>query len=212
MGVPDSLQQRPPGWRHVLCFTVVGLLVALDLASKALVMPWLESGMVEFQHLVPVSASAPNLAKDDHGHYRYLLAGEWLTFMHNLNYGAAFGRLAGIPWVLVVGRVLASFWLTALILRSAVGARVYLSSLVLILAGALGNLWDNFTYEPLIPDSSRPFGPVRDFIDVYFEVWDWHFPTFNIADSCITVGAILLLLSGFGGAPKVEPDESESPA
>jgi signal peptidase II len=37
---------------------------------------------------------------------------------------------------------------------------------------------------------------VRDFIDVYFASWDWHFPTFNVADSCITVGAALLLLSG----------------
>ena len=42
----------------------------------------------------------------------------------------------------------------------------------------------------------RPFGPVRDFIDVYFYGWDWHFPTFNLADSCITVGAILLLGTG----------------
>ena len=193
----------------MLCFTVVGLLVALDLASKSLIMPWLESGMVQFQHLVPASASAPDLVRDDHGHERYPLAGEWLGFMHNLNYGAAFGRLAGIPWVLVVGRVLASLWLSALILRSAVGARVYLSSLVLILAGALGNLWYNFTYEPLIQDPSRPFGPVRDFIDVYFEVWDWHFPTFNVADSCITVGAILLLLSGFGGSATPAPAEDE---
>ena len=41
---------------------------------------------------------------------------------------------------------------------------------------------------------------MRDFIDVYFYGWDWHFPTFNIADSCITVGAILLLLSGLGAS------------
>jgi signal peptidase II len=34
---------------------------------------------------------------------------------------------------------------------------------------------------------------VRDFIDVYFAAFDWHFPTFNVADSCITVGAVLLL-------------------
>ncbi|MFT7679081.1 MAG: signal peptidase II [Planctomycetota bacterium] len=212
MSTPNLDQQGPPTWRHVLCFSVVALLVGVDLASKSLVMPWLESSMVEFQHLVPVSASAPALVRDAHNHERYPIAGEWLGFMHNLNYGAAFGRLAGIPWVLVIGRVLASFWLSALILRSATGARVYLSSLVLILAGALGNLWDNFTYEPLIPDAARPFGPVRDFIDVYFGFMDWHFPTFNIADSCITVGAILLLLSGFGGAPKEEPDESELPA
>ncbi len=46
-----------------------------------------------------------------------------------------------------------------------------------------------------------PFGPVRDFIDVYFSYWDWHFPTFNVADSAISVGALVLI---FG------PHDSES--
>jgi signal peptidase II len=50
-----------------------------------------------------------------------------------------------------------------------------------------------------------PFGPVRDFIDVYFPVIDWHFPTFNFADSCITVGAIVLLLSGLAPKRAAEP-------
>jgi lipoprotein signal peptidase len=38
---------------------------------------------------------------------------------------------------------------------------------------------------------------VRDFIDVYFARWDWHFPTFNVADACISVGAVLLLAASF---------------
>ena len=97
--------------------------------------------------------------------------------------------------------------LTWLIWRVPFGQRVYLSSLVLILSGALGNLYDNLFMEP--DDPNRPFGPVRDFIDVYFTAWKWHFPTFNVADSCISVGAVLLLLSGFG-SPK-ESEESEEP-
>jgi lipoprotein signal peptidase len=32
---------------------------------------------------------------------------------------------------------------------------------------------------------------------VYFAAWDWHFPTFNVADACISVGALLLLASSF---------------
>ncbi len=53
-------------------------------------------------------------------------------------------------------------------------------SLSLILAGALGNLID------------RVFrGHVIDFLDFY--VKDWHWPSFNVADSCITVGACLLI-------------------
>jgi lipoprotein signal peptidase len=48
------------------------------------------------------------------------------------------------------------------------------------------------------------YGAVRDFIDVYTPQWretlPWgsHFPTFNVADSCISVGAVLLLVTGFG--------------
>ena len=77
--------------------------------------------------------------------------------------------------------------------------------MVLILAGALGNLYDNLFYEPLVPVPDKPYGPVRDFIDVYFEVWDYHFATFNVADSCITVGAVLLLLTGLFGRKDPEP-------
>ena len=57
----------------------------------------------------------------------------------------------------------------------------------------------------------KPFYPVRDFIDVYFASWDWHFPTFNVADSCISVGAVLLLLSSFvprRPGPGREPEEA----
>jgi signal peptidase II len=54
------------------------------------------------------------------------------------------------------------------------------TSLSLILAGALGNLTDRLFR-----------GSVVDFLDFY--VKDWHWPFFNVADSCITVGAILLL-------------------
>jgi len=54
----------------------------------------------------------------------------------------------------------------------------------LIIAGALGNLIDRFR-----------FGKVVDFIDWYHR--DYHWPTFNIADSCIVVGAVLLILFSF---------------
>jgi signal peptidase II len=54
----------------------------------------------------------------------------------------------------------------------------------LIIGGALGNLIDRLVY-----------GHVIDFIDVYYKTWHW--PTFNIADSAITVGAGLLLLDAW---------------
>jgi signal peptidase II len=123
--------------------------------------------------------------------------------MLSLNPGAAFGQLDSIPYLLVGGRVLAVLVLSWLLLRAPAGRRWVNLALVLVLAGALGNLYDNLVRArdlPLdrwYPEERFPFGPVRDFIDVYFPVWGWHFPTFNVADSCITVGAGILLLNGF---------------
>jgi signal peptidase II len=59
----------------------------------------------------------------------------------------------------------------------------------LVIAGALGNLYDN-----LFATGPRPidFGRVRDFVLLIF--WEWKFPVFNVADSMITIGAPLLLL------------------
>ena len=51
----------------------------------------------------------------------------------------------------------------------------------LIIGGALGNILDDLR-----------FGAVADFLDFYWGTW--HFPTFNVADSCISVGAALWLL------------------
>ena len=185
----EAPNSRPTRRRHLALLAVVVVLVLLDLWSKGAVFAWFQA---------PDASSS--LPRNERGHLRFALIGDWLGFMLNLNYGAAFGQGAGMPWLLVLGRCVAAVFLTVLIVRTPRGQPVYLTSLVLILSGALGNLYDNFFYRPeagamgVQPD--RPFGPVRDFIDVYFYGWDWHFPTFNLADSCITVGAILLLGTG----------------
>jgi signal peptidase II len=56
----------------------------------------------------------------------------------------------------------------------------------LIIGGAIGNLIDRLR-----------FGHVTDFIQVYHQ--DWAFPSFNIADSAISIGAVLLIMFGFTG-------------
>jgi len=58
-------------------------------------------------------------------------------------------------------------------------------ALMLVLGGAVGNVIDRIR-----------FGYVVDFIDVYYRAWHW--PTFNIADSAITIGAVLLVLDALG--------------
>ncbi len=54
-------------------------------------------------------------------------------------------------------------------------------ALALILGGAIGNVIDRIIY-----------GYVVDFIDIYYQQWHW--PAFNIADSAISVGAVMLLI------------------
>lgn len=106
------------------------------------------------------------------------------TLAHN--YGAAFSFLhdaggwqrwffGAIAVVVSAGIV---FWLYKL---PASGARFLGCALALVLGGALGNLYDRMT-----------LGYVVDFIHVHYG--SWHFPAFNIADSGITVGAIMLVI------------------
>ena len=66
----------------------------------------------------------------------------------------------------------------------------------LVIGGALGNIVDRVM-----------FGAVADFLDFYWETW--HFPTFNIADSCISVGAGLWLLDAALTRPQDEPDSTD---
>lgn len=187
-----------PGSRAVLVrLGVAALLVVLDLWSKAAAFAWIERLDRGGQLVVDACGSA---------HRRHPIVGEWFTFMLTLNPGAAFGQLHSIPYVLVGGRAVAVVFLVWLIVRTPRGRPWFTSALVLVLGGALGNLYDNLLrardleLDRFYPLERYPFGPVRDFIDVYFDVWKWHFPTFNVADSCITVGAVLLLASGFFGS------------
>ena len=109
----------------------------------------------------------------------------YLALRKAYNTGAAFSLFHdGSGWqrwffialaVLVIGVLVV--WLRQI---AASQARTALA-LALILGGAAGNLIDRVVY-----------GHVIDFIDVYYG--DWHWPTFNIADSAITVGACLLVL------------------
>jgi signal peptidase II len=190
-GTPPKLAQdggRIPWVR----FAIVLGLVALDLWSKQAVFDWIGPG----------TAARAGLPRDDCGHARYEILGEWLALMTTENPGMAFGRFGDWPRMLVYGRVAAVIFLAVALWRSRAFHRLIVGGLVLVLAGAVGNLWDNLFREPV---EGRPFGKVRDFIDVYFPIWEWHFPTFNVADSCITVGAVLFLLHGFFVREEEEP-------
>ncbi len=105
-----------------------------------------------------------------------------LVRVHNL--GAAFSFLADAGgwqrWFFTgLGTVaaLVMVWM----LRAHAGQRLFSSAISFILGGAVGNVIDRLLH-----------GYVVDFLDFY---WGrWHFPAFNLADSAITLGAILLIL------------------
>ena len=187
---------------RVFRFAIVAGLGVLDLWSKAAVFEWL-------------TQNRDQLVLDSHGHLRYPILGEWFTFMKSENRGAAWGHFESMPYLLIGGRIVAVLFLSWLVLRATKARPVFTLALMLVLAGASGNLWDNLFLEP---PHDHPFGAVRDFIDVYFPVFGedgWHFPTFNVADSCISVGAVLLLLSGVGSTEEVEnvqPAAEQEPA
>lgn len=109
-----------------------------------------------------------------------------LTYVHNQ--GAAFSFLSEAGgwqrWFFVVLSVAASIGLTIWLLRLPKDARWQETALGLILGGAVGNLIDRVAY-----------GYVIDFLDLYYN--NWHWPAFNVADSGITVGVILMVIDSF---------------
>ena len=113
----------------------------------------------------------------------------WWTYVQN--HRGAFGLFGSQAWLLVAMAlaVLGVFWYAfrdaaaqSLLVRVAFGA---------IVGGAVGNIVDRFHY-----------GFVVDFVDLHW----W--PVFNVADSCITVGVALLVLSSLARSQAATPAES----
>ncbi len=128
------------------------------------------------------------MSKDLANHYltvkgKVLLPVLSLTLVHNP--GAAFGMLSTASgWQTSFFEILASLasiLLFVWLLLVKPGCRLMPVGLTLILGGALGNLYDRVVQ-----------GSVTDFIDFHYQGWNW--PVFNIADSAVTIGVIVLML------------------
>ncbi len=104
-----------------------------------------------------------------------------LTFV--VNYGFAFGLLNN-PSLnqILVSLVILAIIIYFLYLLIKTQDKIFQLTLTLILAGALGNFIDRIFR-----------GFVIDFIDIY--IGKYHWPAFNIADSCITVGFVVLMIN-----------------
>lgn len=110
------------------------------------------------------------------------------TLMHNT--GAAFSFLSDASgwqrWFFSVIAIAVSVGIT-IWLKRLQSNQVWLAvALALILGGALGNVWDRLT-----------LGYVVDFVQVYYDKWAW--PAFNVADSAISVGAVILVIDSLRG-------------
>jgi signal peptidase II len=112
-----------------------------------------------------------------------LVLAPFLNLVLVYNPGAAFSFLSDQAgwqrWLFIGIAVAASAWIVHLLLKHP-KERTFALALALVLAGAVGNVIDRIL-----------FGAVVDFAD--FHLWGYHWPAFNIADSAITCGAILLI-------------------
>jgi signal peptidase II len=114
-----------------------------------------------------------------------------LTYVENA--GIAWGLFADAGpegrWILALISVIAALGIMAYALRTPIEERITHVGLALVLGGVLGNLTDRLWR-----------GAVVDFLDLFIGRYRW--PTFNIADCVITVGALLLLADAVRPSPE----------
>lgn len=139
-----------------------GVLLALDRITKIAVIDNLAYGV--FVHVTP-----------------------FFNLCHVRNTGAAFSFLgeAGGWQIFAFAAIAVAVSAACLFFLWRNARRTLFSfSMALVIAGALGNLWDRLT-----------LGYVTDFLD--FHAMGWHWPAFNVADICICLGAALLVFDEF---------------
>ena len=127
----------------------------------------------------------------------------FLNLTHVRNTGVAFGLFAsegggnGLLLTLLGLGALAAvgvyFWFTP------TRDRLLLMALALVVGGAVGNLIDRMSS-----------GAVTDFIDLY--VGSHHWPSFNVADSAISIGIVLMAIDSFRPHPRRQPQEAPAAA
>jgi len=135
------------------------------------------------------------------GEQRTLIQG-FLYLEHVRNPGAAWGFLAkgDIPWrgaFFVSVTILAIGMIVYMINKLARTDKFQISALALILGGAVGNLLDRFFYNEVI-----------DFMLVYLGSFPW--PNFNVADSAISVGVVVMILLSLKRSPNQPTEKSQS--
>lgn len=152
------LKQNKFCFKKTVWLSIIGSLFFLDQGSKLLA-----------QHFLKTNSEQP------------LVPG--IKFMLTYNPGAAFSLLdKGLIWqkaLLIITSASVSLFLLHWLLFKTPEKHYQKWTLIFLLSGALGNLWDRCCY-----------GKVTDFIVLYYKNYYW--PAFNVADSMITVSGFMM--------------------
>lgn len=124
--------------------------------------------------------------------FRHSIVSDIVVLIHSQNPGIAFGVLSNSSsrWLaplLVLSATAVMILLAWMIVSGRAGGALAQCGLALILGGAAGNALDRVMH-----------GRVTDFLEV--RLWKYIWPAFNVADSAITIGAILVLFELLFGA------------
>lgn len=167
--------------------TIAAMLVVLDQVTKVLVKGFDLFGIVHEGMFL--------------GESRPLLGDALrLTFVENpgMAFGIEWGNAKIILTLLTIGIVLL---IVRMIMQTPESARIVRFSLTLLLGGAVGNLIDRMFYGVLYGEGPLFYGKVVDFLQVdipdvslFGELYT-HWPVFNVADSCVSVGVVTLLIA-----------------
>jgi signal peptidase II len=141
---------------------------------------WLTLGIVLFDR-----ATKAWFETQTDENWRHEVVRHFIYLVHSRNPGIAFSMFADShsPWlrVLLIGGSLVVICALAGLLVAGQGGAAACAGLALLLGGATGNVTDRIIH-----------GAVTDFLEVWLGTYRW--PAFNVADSAITVGGILLIL------------------
>lgn len=104
----------------------------------------------------------------------------YLTYTHNT--GAAFSILTGRRLFLIITTFIVIMFIIYYLMKNKITSKLELVSFSLIIGGSLGNLFDRIIR-----------GYVVDFLD--FRIFSYNFPIFNLADTFIVIGVLLLIIN-----------------
>lgn len=158
--------------KHLVFFSIVGLIVSLDQLTKQLII-----NMFRYGETMPIIQ-------------------DYFSLTYVRNTGAAFGMLAQwdaayrIPFFIAVP-ILAMGIIGYMFKTIAPEDMAKSAILAAVVGGAVGNLIDRVTYNYVI-----------DFLDFHWGFYGPHFPAFNVADIAICVGVFFLILETYRGDKK----------